>query len=70
MAGSGRPAAWPAAPSLHACRAAELSERVEEAGVAATYPEAEDAHQGRVQQLAAAADEAKENVDQLNAELR
>lgn len=49
---------------------AELSERASEAEVRATYPEAEGAHEGRVGELSSAADEAKENVNQLNDELR
>lgn len=49
---------------------AELSESVREAEVRATYPEPEGAHESRVDELTSAADEAKENVNWLNNELR
>lgn len=49
---------------------AELSERVEEAEARAVYPEEEGAHECRVGELNTAAEEAKENIDRLNQELR
>ena len=63
--------AGPASPAPPAVAAgAELSERVQEAEARATYPEAEAAHEGRVNELTGAAEEANENVNRLNEELR
>ncbi|KAL4857281.1 hypothetical protein ACK3TF_002572 [Chlorella vulgaris] len=47
----------------------ELTNRVRKAGRDATYPAPEDAHQQQVQELNAAALEARENVDSLNSQL-
>ncbi|GAB4819058.1 hypothetical protein N2152v2_006104 [Parachlorella kessleri] len=48
----------------------QLSERVQEAHVQATYPDEEGAHAARVGNLTLATEEAKENVNRLNEELR